>query len=107
MGAVYRSRDDSFDRMVALKVMHPAVAVGPSFVSRFHREARAASRLDHLHSMCVTHRDLRPENIMIPRVTALPRMVGKPSHGVRKVLPGKDAQASRAVASVRGSGPSL
>ena len=53
MGAIYRARDESLDRTVALKVMHPAVAVDPAFVSRFHREARAASRLDHPNSMRV------------------------------------------------------
>src|SRR5262249_43361058 len=53
MGAVYRARDTSLERMVALKVMHPSVAVDPSFVRRFHREARAASRLDHPNSMRV------------------------------------------------------
>ncbi|MBX3219263.1 MAG: serine/threonine protein kinase [Labilithrix sp.] len=53
MGAVYRARDESLERKVALKVMHPAVAIDPSFVSRFHREARAASRLDHPSSMRV------------------------------------------------------
>jgi serine/threonine-protein kinase len=53
MGAVYRAKDTTLDRNVALKVMHSQVAVDPSFVSRFHREARAASRLDHPNSMRV------------------------------------------------------
>ena len=47
MGSVYRARDDSLERKIALKVLHPAMALDPNFVSRFHREAKAASRLDH------------------------------------------------------------
>jgi serine/threonine-protein kinase len=64
MGAVYRARDDSLDRKVALKVMHPAVAVDPSFVSRFHREARAASRLDHPNSMRVIEFGEEPDGLL-------------------------------------------
>ncbi|MDF2693491.1 MAG: Serine/threonine protein kinase PrkC, regulator of stationary phase, partial [Labilithrix sp.] len=64
MGAVYRARDDSLDRKVALKVMHPAVAVDPSFVNRFHREARAASRLDHPNSMRVIEFGEEPDGLL-------------------------------------------
>jgi eukaryotic-like serine/threonine-protein kinase len=64
MGAVYRARDDSLERNVALKVMHPAVAVDPSFVSRFHREARAASRLDHPNSMRVIEYGEEPDGLL-------------------------------------------
>ncbi len=64
MGAVYRARDDSLDRNVALKVMHPAVAVDPSFVTRFHREARAASRLEHPNSMHVIEFGEEPDGLL-------------------------------------------
>ncbi|OJY30828.1 MAG: hypothetical protein BGO98_29110 [Myxococcales bacterium 68-20] len=64
MGAVYRARDDSLDRKVALKVMHPAMAVDPSFVSRFHREARAASRLDHPSSVRVIEFGEEPDGLL-------------------------------------------
>jgi serine/threonine protein kinase len=64
MGAVYRARDDSLDRKVALKVMHPAVAIDPSFVSRFHREAKAASRLDHPNSMRVIEFGEEPDGLL-------------------------------------------
>ena len=53
MGAVYRARQVALERNVAVKVMHRAVAVDPSFAARFHREAKAASRLDHPNSMRV------------------------------------------------------
>ena len=44
MGVVYRGRDDSLDRDVALKVML-AKAAGPEDEERFLREARAVARL--------------------------------------------------------------
>jgi len=46
MGVVYRGRDDSLDRDVALKVML-ARAAGPEDEERFLREARAVARLQH------------------------------------------------------------
>jgi serine/threonine-protein kinase len=64
MGAVYRARDTSLERNVALKVMHPAIAIDPSFVTRFHREARAASRLDHPNSMRVIEFGEEPDGLL-------------------------------------------
>ena len=47
MGAVYKARQPALDRMVALKVLPPAVASDPGFAERFNREARALARLSH------------------------------------------------------------
>src|SRR5262249_2044113 len=47
MGTVYQARDTSVGRDVALKVLHPVLQSRPDFVSRFQREARAASALNH------------------------------------------------------------
>ena len=44
---VYKARDPGLDRTVALKVLHAYWAEDPSFVARFHREARAAADLRH------------------------------------------------------------
>ena len=46
MGVVFRGRDESLDRDVALKVMR-AKAAGPEDEERFLREARAVARLQH------------------------------------------------------------
>jgi eukaryotic-like serine/threonine-protein kinase len=46
MGVVYRARDDTLDRDVAVKVMRSDVA-DPDSLARFRREARAAARLQH------------------------------------------------------------
>lgn len=47
MGVVYKARDTRLDRFVALKVLADAIAREPEAVSRFRREAKAASSLNH------------------------------------------------------------
>nr|BFD85312.1 Stk1 family PASTA domain-containing Ser/Thr kinase [Streptomyces sp. Xyl84] len=47
MATVYRGLDTRLDRVLALKVMHPALAADGSFVERFIREAKSVARLDH------------------------------------------------------------
>ncbi|MCZ7645352.1 MAG: serine/threonine protein kinase [Planctomycetota bacterium] len=49
MGAVYKARQISMDRIVALKILPPKLARDLTFRERFFREARASGRLDHLH----------------------------------------------------------
>ncbi|MGW2205710.1 Stk1 family PASTA domain-containing Ser/Thr kinase [Streptomyces sp. NPDC001774] len=47
MATVYRAVDIRLDRVVALKVMHPALASDATFVERFIREAKSVARLSH------------------------------------------------------------
>ena len=47
MGAVYLARQNSLDRNVALKTLHPRLADNPQLVARFTREAYAAAQLTH------------------------------------------------------------
>ncbi len=47
MGVVYRAKQVSLDRDVALKMLPPRLAGDESYVSRFHREARSAAKLNH------------------------------------------------------------
>ncbi len=47
MGAVYKARQVSLDRDVALKVLSKELAGKPGFVERFKREARVMAKLDH------------------------------------------------------------
>ncbi len=47
MGSVYRAVQVSLDRVVAIKVLSPHLALNPSFARRFEREAMAAAKLSH------------------------------------------------------------
>ena len=47
MGSVYRARQISMEREVAIKVMRPELAKRPEFVESFNREARLAGQLQH------------------------------------------------------------
>ncbi|AMY09220.1 Serine/threonine-protein kinase PrkC [Luteitalea pratensis] len=49
MGEVYRARDTTLNRQVAIKVLLPAVASDPERLARFRREARVLASLNHQH----------------------------------------------------------
>ncbi|MEX2214873.1 MAG: protein kinase [Phycisphaeraceae bacterium] len=47
MGAVYKAKQTSLDRVVAVKILPPQVGSSPGFAERFTREAKALARLNH------------------------------------------------------------
>ena len=47
MGSVYKAKQLSLDRDVAIKVLSPELATDTKFVERFLREAKAVARLNH------------------------------------------------------------
>jgi serine/threonine protein kinase len=49
MATVYRARDSSLDRFVALKVLHPHLQRTAEARARFAREAKSVARLRHPH----------------------------------------------------------
>jgi serine/threonine protein kinase len=53
MGAVYKARQPSLDRFVALKILAPRSGGDLDFAGRFSREARALARLSHPNIVAV------------------------------------------------------
>jgi serine/threonine-protein kinase len=49
MATVYRARDSSLDRLVALKVLHPHLQRTTEARARFSREAKSVAKLRHPH----------------------------------------------------------
>ncbi|MCW5808387.1 MAG: protein kinase [Deltaproteobacteria bacterium] len=47
MGVVYKARQTSIDRIIALKMLNQQMANDPTWVQRFYNEAKACSRLQH------------------------------------------------------------
>ena len=53
MGVVFKARQPRLDRLVALKILPPALAAQPGFAERFTREARVLARLAHPHIVAI------------------------------------------------------
>jgi eukaryotic-like serine/threonine-protein kinase len=64
MGAVYKARQVSLDKYVAIKLLHREHARDPMFSARFQREALAASKLDHPNSMRVLDCGQEPDGLL-------------------------------------------
>src|SRR5262249_4692688 len=58
LGTVYKAKDRSLERMVAIKVIDKEVIVWPELLERFGREARALSRLSHPNIVAAYDADL-------------------------------------------------
>ena len=54
MGEVYRARDMTLGRDVAIKILPPIFVVDPDRLSRFDREARVLASLSH-PNICAIH----------------------------------------------------
>jgi serine/threonine-protein kinase len=53
MGAVYKARQISLNRLVALKILPPHLAADKAYISRFLREAQVAAKLNHENTIYV------------------------------------------------------
>lgn len=47
MGTIYKAEQTALGKTVVIKVLHKHLLADPELIQRFHREARAASRLNH------------------------------------------------------------
>ncbi len=63
MGAVYKAYQRSIEKHVAIKVLHREFVQEATFVSRFEREAKAASLLDHVNLMRVLDYGREPDGV--------------------------------------------
>ncbi|MCA9165486.1 MAG: serine/threonine protein kinase, partial [Planctomycetales bacterium] len=49
MGQVFKARHRTMDRIVAIKLLPPELTDSAEAIARFHREVRAAARLEHVN----------------------------------------------------------
>ncbi|MCU0865972.1 MAG: bifunctional serine/threonine-protein kinase/formylglycine-generating enzyme family protein [Planctomycetes bacterium] len=122
MGVVYRARQQSLQREVALKVLPNGPMLTQAQIDRFHREARSAASLRHEHVVRVLcegqtgdthwfamehvsghdlHQELRRQQAHDPRPCLLP---SRGTHGHYRAIAELTAQMAEALAHAHANG---
>jgi len=60
MGVVYKARHEHMERVVAIKMLHAYMVSDAEALKRFHREAKAVSRVKHPHTIALYDFGLTP-----------------------------------------------
>lgn len=63
MGVVYKARQLTLDRIVALKILSPSLSKNSEFLERFHREAKVLAELNHPNIVSIYDKGI--ENDMV------------------------------------------
>ena len=75
MGVVYRARQNTLDREVALKLLAAGPWASEDFIARFRREAQSAARMEHPNIVTVfetgAHEDLHYFSMRLVRGRSL------------------------------------
>jgi len=64
MGKVYEANHEALSRRVAIKVLHRHLMTDENLARRFHREAKAASRLNHPNSITIIDFGQEPDGVL-------------------------------------------
>lgn len=106
-GIVYKAKDATLDRIVALKVLKPMLLADPVFLERFRREAKTAAALEHpnivtiyevgeeqgMHYLAMRYLSGEPLDKLIAREGALP--IDRALHIARQVADALDYAHAR------------
>ncbi len=98
MGVVYRVRDLSLGREVALKKLHATGFTDPERQRRFERETRAAATLDHPHIVRVIDVGVLPDGCPYYTMDLLQGMDLATAVRAQKISPTQAVEAIRQVA---------
>jgi hypothetical protein len=98
MGVVYRARQKSLDRDVAIKLLAAGPWASTEFIDRFRREAQSAARMQHPNIVSIyevgTHEELNYFSMQIVRGESLAARLARE----QRVAPAAAAQLVRTVA---------
>ena len=95
MGEVYKAKQNSLDRFVAIKILNETHRNNADYLARFRREARAAAKVKHKNIVKIYDVNLGKQNRKIPPYFVMEFVLGKTLHeiiqsrkqlGVKQVL---------------------